>query len=75
MVNKLPAIGEIWTHFKGGRYRICAFAWCAVGDALVLRVLYQQDMEGDGDKPPVFSRTISNFLEPVNGCPRFDRGS
>lgn len=66
---KLPKINEVWTHYKGGKYRICAFAWEADGEKLVLRVLYQADVG------PVFTRTISNFLEPVNDCPRFKHGS
>ena len=62
---KLPQLNEVWTHFKGEEYRICAFAWCAVGADLSLRVLYQKD-------GTTFSRTISNFLEPVDGRPRFE---
>jgi hypothetical protein len=71
---KLPQLNEVWTHFKGGKYRICAFAWNAVGDTLVLMVMYQVAGTCSGDSVgPVFTRTISNFLEPVNGCPRFEK--
>ena len=72
MVNSLPQIGQTWTHFKGGKYVVTGFAWCAVGDALELRVLYAK-VDSDANTIP-FSRTLSNFMEPVNGCPRFDIG-
>lgn len=67
MMKNLPNVGEAWKHFKGNEYRINAFAWCAVGDELVLRVLYQKfTLRHDDVTGPVYSRTISNFLGPVD---------
>jgi hypothetical protein len=71
---KMPQLNEVWTHYKGGKYRICAFAWNAVGEKLVLMVMYQSERSAGSDGP-IFCRTISNFLEPVNDCPRFERGA
>jgi len=61
---RLPQIGETWTHFKGGKYLIKGFAWEADGPHLVLRVIYCSE-------EAIFTRTLSNFLEPVDGTPRF----
>lgn len=78
----LPQLNEVWSHFKGGKYRICAFAWNAVGESLVLMVMYQAvaekhnqavDEKHGNSAGPVFTRTISNFLEPVNECLRFEK--
>jgi len=62
---RLPQIGEVWKHYKGGEYTIRGFAWNAVGETLELCVLY-----GRGDTVP-FIRTLANFLEPVDDVGRF----
>ena len=67
MMKNLPSVSEPWKHFKGGEYRIMGFAWGAEGDELVLRVLYQGlTSQRDNVKGPVYSRTLSNFLGPVD---------
>lgn len=64
---RLPNVGETWTHFKGGRYNVTGFSFDATGDELRVLVHY---IRVDGSV--IFSRTIANFLEPVNDCPRFE---
>lgn len=71
---RMPNIDEKWTHFKGGKYVILGFAWCAVGSTLQLRIRYRKlAQQHDTPMGPEFSRTLDNFLEPVDHCPRFER--
>lgn len=65
---KLPQIGEIWKHFKGGEYMVLDVVFCAEGDALDVRIIY-----GTVDpSSPKFSRSLANFLDPLpDGQSRF----
>ena len=67
MMKNLPSPDEKWTHFKGDNYMIVGFVWGADGDELELRVSYQAMASHDDVLVgPVYSRTISNFLGPVD---------
>ena len=65
---KLPNIGEKWVHFKGTTYIILELVWGAEGEELQLRVKYCAVCS---TSYMVFSRPLTNFLETVNGSPRF----
>lgn len=59
----LPQIGQEWKHFKGSKYKIVGFSWDAEGDSPRLSVQYKLAELGNY---PIFSRTLFNFLGPVD---------
>jgi len=67
--QELPGLNEKWQHSKTrGIYTIDNFIWNAEGDNLVLMVVYSND------RGTRFTRSLSNFLEPVrenHNVPRF----
>jgi len=60
---RLPQKGEAWRHFKGTIYRIVGFSWDAEPENLRLVVHYQK---WTNPNAAVFSRTLWNFLGPVD---------
>ena len=55
---RLPSIGEQWTHFKGGDYRILNLGFDAELDPPTIVVIY-------GRKGQVWVRTLDDFLAPL----------
>ena len=57
---KLPQIGEIWLHYKGGAYVVTGILYGAENADLEIRVSYCK--LGD-PLAPTFSRSLNNFLD------------
>ncbi len=61
-----PKAGEVWRHYKGGMYDIITIA--VHESELVPLVVYRSQSHGT-----VWARPVGNWLEIVNGSPRFVR--
>ncbi len=61
-----PQPGEIYRHYKGGLYTVVCMS--IKEDTLELLVTYHSNK-----KRTIWTRTVANFCEDVNGRPRFQR--
>jgi len=63
---RMPQPGEIYRHYKGGHYSVVTSA--IKEDTLEPMVVYRSNARGS-----VWIRTHANFVELVDGVPRFSR--